>query len=203
MAILQNCLSIVETKFLILKEITKVDLKDIINLRQSRSNNHLSPISSNLNDQLSYYDEYKRRRAENSEIYYKIIDKSNSSTMAGLVRLTKINDLNKFSWESLIVADGVAPYVSLDTMMTIYRIGFETLLKETCGPWTTPIDAKNVYGLHKKVGMASEVSKDEKFYYMVVKKQDFLVRYSFFKKLGFGLYNFAEGPYVSVSEKFD
>jgi hypothetical protein len=203
MAILLNRLSIIETKFLILKEITEVDLQDIINLRRSRSNNHLSPVSSNLNDQIAYYEKYKRRRAENSEIYYKIIDKCNPSPIAGLVRLTEINDPIKFSWESLIVADGVAPYTALDAMMTIYRIGFETLHKKTCGPWTVPIDAKNVYSLHKKVGMASEVGKDEKFYYMAVEKKDFLARYSFFKKMGFGLYNLLKGPYGSISKKSD
>ena len=190
MAISLNFLSLVETKHLILKEITEVDLNDIINLRRLRSNNHLSPISSNLSDQIIYYKKYKIRRAENSEIYYKIIEKGNLSAMAGLVRLTEINNPIKFSWESLIVADGVAPYTSLDAMMTIYRIGFETLHKEICGPWTIPIDAKHLYNLHTKVGMASEINRDEKFYYMVVKKQDFLNRYSFFKKIGFGLYAF-------------
>jgi hypothetical protein len=181
-------LSLVETKHLILKEITEVDLKDIINLRRLRSNNHLSPISLNLGDQITYYEKYKIRRAENSEIYYKIIDKSNLSAIAGLVRLTEINNPIKFSWESLIMADGVAPYISLDAMMTIYRIGFETLQKESCGPWTIPIGAKNIYSLHTKVGMATEIYKDDKSYYMVVKKQDFFNRYSFFKKIGYGQY---------------
>ncbi len=183
-----NFLSNIETKHIILKEITKADLKDIINLRRLRSNNHLSPISSSLSDQIAYYKKYKIRRAENSEIYYKIIDKSNLSAMAGLVRLTEVHDPIKFSWESLIMADGVAPHTSLDAMMTIYRIGFESLQKEICGPWTIPVDAKHIYSLHKKVGMVYEINRDDKFHYMVVRKQDFFNRYAFFKKIGYGLY---------------
>ncbi len=186
---MENNLNNVETKFIFLKEINEADLQDIINLRQLKSNNYLTPISPCLDAQLIYFKEYKTRRAKNSEIYYKIIDKSKLSQISGLVRLTEISNPNKFSWESLIVADGAPPYVSLDAMITIYRIGFETLNKTICGPWTIPINAKNVYSLHSKVGMAEEISRDESFYNMIVTKEAFNRRFQFFKKIGYGLYN--------------
>ncbi len=69
----------IETKFIFLKEINETDLQDIINLRQFKLNNHLTPISPSLDAQLEYFKEYKIRRSKNSEIYYKIIDKSNLS----------------------------------------------------------------------------------------------------------------------------
>ncbi len=186
---MKNNLNNIETKFIFLKEINETDLQDIINLRQFKSNNHLTPISPSLDAQLEYFKEYKIRRSKNSEIYYKIIDKSNLSKISGLVRLTEISNPNKFSWESLIVADGAPPYVSLDAMITIYRIGFEALNKTICGPWTIPINAKNVYSLHSKVGMAEEISRDESYYKMIVTREAFNRRFHFFKKIGFGLYN--------------
>lgn len=186
---ISNTLGNIETKFIFLKEICEADLQDIINLRRFKSNNHLSPISDSINQQIDYYNTYKIKSSENSEIYYKILDKSSPTTMAGLVRLTEINNPNKFSWESLIVADGAPPYTSLDAMMTIYRIGFEKLDRPICGPWTIPIKAKNVYGLHAKVGMAEEVSRDDNHYHMIVTKESFNRRFNFFKKIGYGLYN--------------
>lgn len=179
----------IETRFLFLEEISEADLQNIINLRRFKSNNHLSPISPSLEEQISYYNSYKIKRSENAEIYYKIIDKNNISDMAGLVRLTEINTPSKFSWESLIVADGAPPYIALDAMITIYRLGFEILEKTICGPWTIPIDAKNVYALHKKVGMAEEMSRDESYYHMIVTKESFNGRSNFFKKIGYGIFN--------------
>lgn len=184
-----NTLNNIETQFIFLKEICETDLQAIIDLRRYKSNNHLTPISSSIEDQIAYYNIYKIKRSENSEIYYKILDKNHSSNVVGLVRLTEINHTSKFSWESLIVADGAPPFISLDAMMTIYRIGFEKLGRDFCGPWTIPIDAKNIRSLHEKVGMAQEVRKDEKYYYMVVTKESFKRRYDFFRKIGYGVYN--------------
>jgi len=184
-----NNLIHIETQFIFLKEICETDLQDIIDLRRSKSNNHLTPISPSIGDQIDYYNIYKTKRSENSEIYYKILNKNHPSDLVGLVRLTEINHLNKFSWESLIVADGAPPYVSLDAMMTIYRIGFEKLDRDFCGPWTIPINAKNVRLLHEKVGMAQEVRRDENHYYMIVTKENFKRRYDFFRKIGYGVYN--------------
>ena len=186
---MESNLNNIETKFIFLKEISEADLQDIINLRQFRVNNHLTPISPSLDAQVAYFKEYKIRSSKNSEIYYKIIDKNNLSQISGLVRLTEINNPNKFSWESFIVADGVPPYVSLDAMITIYRIGFEKLNRSICGPWTIPINAKNVYSLHAKVGMAEEVAKDGHYYSMIVTKEAFNRRFHFLKKIGYGLYN--------------
>jgi len=183
-----DLLSLIETNHIILKEISDMDLQDIINLRRFKTNNHLSPINSNLIDQINYYKIYKKKRYENSEIYYKIADKKNPNTTVGLVRLTEVNSPVKFSWESLIVADGVAPYIALDAMMSIYRIGFEKLKRDICGPWTIPINAKNVYNLHLKIGMASEVKRDEDSHYMAVQSEDFFNRFPFYKKIGYGLY---------------
>jgi hypothetical protein len=183
-------LSTIQTKYIKLKEIDQFDLEDIIKLRTSKSNNHLSIISSSIDDQRSYYESYRMKRSIGAEIYYKIIDKNKPQKMSGLVRLTEIDNTKKFSWESLIVADGAAPYTSLDAIITIYRVGFEELQREVCGPWTIPIKAKNVYNLHVKIGMAEELSQDQKFYHMIVKKQRFLDKFEFFRKLGFGLYKF-------------
>lgn len=184
-----NTLNNIETQFIILKEICETDLQDIIDLRQFKSNNYLTPISASIEAQKAYYYGYQRKRSENSEIYYKILDKNDPVSMVGLVRLTEINHPNKFSWESLIVADGTPPFISLDAMMTIYRIGFEKLGRDICGPWTIPVNAKNVRSLHEKVGMAQEVQRDENYFYMVVTKENFKRRYDFFRKIGYGIYN--------------
>ena len=179
----------IETKHIFLEEINEGDLYGIIELRTLKLNNYLSPITTSIENQLEYFNKYKIKRLREGELYYKILDKKDLSKITGLVRLTEINNPEKFSWESLIIADGSPPYISLDAMMTIYRIGFEILDKEICGPWTIPIDAKNVYSLHKKVGMASEIECDSNYYYMVVTKPNFLKRYDFFRKMGYGLYN--------------
>ena len=179
----------IETKYLILRGIKESDLQDLISLRLLKKNNHLTPISPLLEDQLNYYQSYKKKMALGSEIYYKILDKKNPFELIGLVRLTEINSPNKFSWESFIVSDSAPPYIPLDAMMTIYRIGFEKLNKNICGPWTTPINAEKVINLHKKIGMAKEVSQDDHYHHMIVTKEAFFQRYGFFKKIGYGLYS--------------
>jgi len=182
-------LSKIDTKYLILEEISEADLYGIIDLRTKKKDNHLTPINASIDAQLEYFNKYKIRRANGIEVYYKIINKAQPKIITGLVRLTEISTPDKFSWESLIVVDGSPPYISLDAMMTIYRIGFERLDKKSCGPWTIPINANTVLNLHKKVGMASEISRDNEAYYMVVSREAFLKRYDFFRKLGYGLYN--------------
>ena len=55
---MESNLNNIETKFIFLKEISEADLQDIINLRQFRVNNHLTPISPSLDEQVDYFKEY-------------------------------------------------------------------------------------------------------------------------------------------------
>lgn len=181
-----NFLVDLETKYFYLQEIELYDLQSVINLRLNKKNNFLSPISSSIDDQRYYYQDYKQKRLKNSEIYFKVTEKKNAKKIIGLVRLTEIDQLEKFSWESLIISDEAPPYASLDVIFSIYKIGFEILKKNVCGPWEIPIKAQHVYRLHKKMGMAIEINKNNNFYNMIVTKDSYDRKAEFYKKLGYG-----------------
>ena len=185
-----NYLTKITTRHSLLQEIKESDLTSLIQLRTNRRDSYLNPIAPTIESQISYFKLYKELRAQRSEIYYKIADINSPFQMIGLVRLTELHSAEMFSWESFILEDTVAPYIALDVMMTLYRLGFEKLGRLCCGPWTVPIQATQICRLHTKVAMADIISTDENYFYMSVSRAKFFEKYPFFKRLGYGLYDF-------------
>jgi hypothetical protein len=180
----------IETGYCIFEEIQREDSEPIMNLRMQRPNNHLKILDGSIDSQSKYYERYLALRNEGLEVYYKIFDRSRRKEIAGLVRVTELQDLDRFSWESLIFAESAPPHLILDAIVSVYKIGFEILNRQTCGPWGIPLGAEKIYRLHKKIGIAEEVSRDSEYINMKASREGYQNRRNFFSKLGYGQFKF-------------
>lgn len=164
-----------------------VDIHDadfIYDLRLNRKNNFLKSTSFKKEDQVTYLKNYKNRFEDRQEIYYKIYDTRNQ-TFAGVVRLTDINHEKTFNWQSLVVAESASPNLAIDTMLTIYKIGFELLCKDICGPWEVDKNFVKMMKIHNLIGMAKIIDQDDVYYYVSVKKEDYFDKINSFSTMGY------------------
>ena len=115
------------------------DASFVIELRNRKLNNYLRVSNITLNDQMNYFRKYQLDFERGEQIYYKIFDAS-KNTFNGIVRLTELNKVNKFCYESMVVKEDISPMVPTDVVLALYTIGFEKLCKENCGPF--PVSKK-------------------------------------------------------------
>ena len=175
-----------ETNHLIFNEININDAELIIKIRNSNNKSVLKPISESVQSQREYINEYLIRNNDSKEIYYKVKDKL-SDLYIGLVRITELDCKFKFNWQSLIFTESIKPYFVIDAIVALYYVGFEIFGKMLCGPWEVPLHGDNVYKLHKKMNIASEVGKTQESYIFIVTREQFINKVNFFNKLGFGI----------------
>lgn len=175
-----------ETNHLIFDEIDVNNAELIIKIRNSNKKSVLKPISDSVQKQREYISEYLIRNADNKEIYYKVKDKL-SNMYVGLVRITELDCAYKFNWQSLIFTDLIKPYFVIDAIVALYYLGFEIFGKMLCGPWEVPLHGGNVYKLHKKMNIATEIGKSQESYIFIVTREEFINKVNFFNKLGFGI----------------
>ena len=69
----------------------------------------------------------------------------------------------------------------------IYKIGFEMLGREVCGPWDVNNQHLSMQKIHKLVGMAKPISFGKTYTKYSVVKADFDKRKTKFNNLGFAL----------------
>ena len=166
-----------------------IDVNDseyILKLRlEERDDNFLMPTESSLEKQKEYYYHYKKKFDCKEEIYFKIYDVSRKE-FSGFVRLTNISSETYFNWESAILDKKSSPNLFLDIMLMIYRIGFNFLDREICGPWKVKKDFKKMMKIHSLIGMYEHVSEDENFFNIQVKKDNYLMRNDYFSKKNLG-----------------
>ena len=156
------------------------DSEDILKLRlEKRDDNFLMSTDDNLEKQIEYFHNYKKKFDRKEEIYFKIFDVSRNE-FSGFVRLTNINSKTDFNWESAILDKKSSPNLFLDLMLMIYRIGFDFLGREVCGPWRVRKDFKKMMKIHSLIGMAEIAHEDEEFYHVHVKKQNFQEKIVYF-----------------------
>ena len=180
------------SKFVYFKKIkfdSESDADLIIRLRGRSKSNHLKPGSSNTSDQLKYLKKYNYNFIKKKEIYYKIFD-INKNSYNGLVRITELDNKKKFNWESLVFAEGCTPMAPIDVMMCIYKIGFDFLDRDICGPWAVDkkhIEMMKIHDFCKMYTLSSK--KDENYYWMYVEKKDFHREIGRFDSMGLGSIN--------------
>ena len=176
----------IESGFCSLVEIEAEDSPRIVELRASRADNYLSREQPSLASQNLYYTNYLQRRNNKEEIYFKILQCDKQDTPCGLVRITKLECNERFSWESLVVEPGTSPLVTIDAIVTIYSIGFVTLGKQLCGPWRVLKAGLRVKALHEYMGMSNLIGDDAEYFTFLVTKSKFDKKISYFNKQGFG-----------------
>jgi len=169
-------------------ELHHIELSDaelIFDLRTKRKDSYLKATQGTTEDQRNYLSGYLERFAKKEEIYYKILDLK-TQKFSGILRLTELNDEKVFNWQSFVVSETTSPNMPLDAMLMVYRIGFELLKREICGPWEVDKDFAKMIKIHNFIKMAKIVGEKEKYFFFSVKKSDYLENINKFLKMGYG-----------------
>ena len=163
-----------------------IDAALIIKLRSRSKSNHLKAGSSEIDEQLEYLKRYNESYLKKNEIYYKIFDKA-KNVFNGLVRITELDNIKHFNWESLVFSEECTPMAPIDVMLCVYKIGFEFLDRDKCGPWAVDKKHSEMMKIHDFCKMYSTDSKrDEDYYWIHVHKKDFQREVGRFYSLGLG-----------------
>ncbi len=186
-----------ETKYVVGKTFKLVKINSnseedadfVIALRNRKLNNYLRTSSISLNEQMNYFKKYQLEYDGGEQIYYKIFDISRNS-FNGIVRFTELNKVDKFCYESMVVKENISPVVPTDVVLSIYKIGFEKLDKQICGPF--PVSKKNtrVLGWHKKLGMTEIINEDNEYFYLEISSKNYFNNIQKYNKLGLGLVSY-------------
>ena len=176
----------IKTKFCSYKPIQLSDCKEIIRIRSSRDDSVLNTIESSLSNQEAYFKSYYERFIKQHEFYF-TISLPNEKIPQGLVRLTELDQVYRFNFQSLILTKHAPPFMAIDAIFTMYALGFERFNRDICGPWVVPKEGEKIRQLHKKMDIATEVMANDQYYFFIVTKDSFMSRKSYFKKLGFGV----------------
>lgn len=160
------------------------DAEFIFNLRKNHEKSFLRKSDDTIESQRHYIQNYFYRFENREEIYYKVLNK-NSGKVEAVVRLTELNKDGVFNWESLISVPGADPTTPIDIMLTVYKIGFDHLGKEICGPWDVDRQHTSMQKIHKIVNMAKRVGADEHYFKYSVDVQDYRAEMPKYKSLGF------------------
>lgn len=167
-----------------------VDINDanlILKLRtEERDDNHLMSTEKSLHKQKEYLVNYKKRFELQEEIYYKVYDVQKKQFL-GFVRLTRIQSKDSFSWESAVLDKSSSPNLFLDLMLVIFKIGFDYLDRDVCGPWKVKKQFKKMMRIHEIVGMTETIMESEDFYEVLVKKENYKSKIDGFNRKNIGI----------------
>ena len=113
------------SKNLILRDADETDAEFILRLRTDPiKSRFLSQISVSIDDQISWMKSYKNRK---DQAYFIIEDRA--SNKLGCIRIYNPTGTS-FDWGSWLIVEGAAPYVALESALSIYsyarRLGFST-----------------------------------------------------------------------------
>ena len=175
----------VRTPIINLHPALRTDAKLIYELRLSDRGLALSPTSSIFEDQEAYLDAYNTRFLRGEEVYYVCSDVQQNFDF-GVTRMTGLNLPGSFGWESLVVSKKTKPGLVIDLIFTIYKVGFEILGKDVCGPWAVPKSRTRIIELHRQMSIAHKVSDDGIFNFYEVTRSSFYARKSYFECRGYG-----------------
>lgn len=165
-----------------------VDINDaefIYKLRTTRKDSFLKPTSGGVGDQKKYLEGYLQRFNNREEIYYKLYDPK-LQKFVGILRLTEIDQDNVFNWQSFVVIEDSSPNVPIDAMLMVYRMGFNYLNRQICGPWEVDKQFIKMIKIHKILDMAKIVSEKDKYYLFSVEHQNYEKNIGKFLKMGYG-----------------
>ncbi len=175
----------IKGNFCQLHHVTLEDAEMIYDLRTNRKGSYLKPMQGNLDDQKEYLESYFGRFQRREEIYYKIFDVK-AEKFCGILRITELQNEKVFNWQSFIVSETTSPNASIDAMLMVYRIGFEFLNRDSCGPWVVDKNFLKMIKIHDLIKMAKIVGGDEQYHYFAVQKADYESNINRFLKMSYG-----------------
>ena len=176
----------IKGNFVHLYHVGKEDAEFILKLRtEDRKDNFLMKTDNNLESQQDYINKYLEKFKQQEEIYFKIFDVKKGQ-FSGVVRLTDIQSSKYFGWESAVLDKSSSPNLFIDLMLIIYKVGFDILARETCGPWKVKKEFKKMMKIHKIIGMTEVLKEDNNFYELIVKKENYTQKIDYYNKRGLG-----------------
>ena len=181
------------SKFVHFKKIkfdSKSDADLIVKLRGRSKSNYLKAGASNISNQLKYLENYNSNFLKKKEIYYKIFD-INKNSYNGVVRITELYDQKKFNYESLVFEEGCTPMAPIDVIMCIYKIGFDFLDRDICGPWSVDKKFNKMMKIHDFFKMYKlTTKKDKNYHWIYIEKKAFYREIDRLNSMGLGSVNF-------------
>ena len=168
-------------------EVKEENNEEIYNLRKIKKNNNLYNENYNFVDQKNYFNNiYKKNRFLKKEIYYKIVPRKKFKETYGFVRITNLDKLDVFNWDSLIAKETSPPWFAIDMVVAIYNLGFNFLSKNYCETWKVPKKGLKVRDFHLKMGIADLIEENEDWFVFDVKKKKFSEKFETFQKMNIG-----------------
>lgn len=145
------------------------DAEFILSLRlDDRLNRYLSPVDSNLQQQVDWLREYKKRELNGTEYYFIIED--NRGEELGTLRLYDFRD-NSFSWGSWIIKQGAPSNVAIESALLVYEFAFK-ILNFTQTHFEVIKENSKVKAFHERLG-AELINSDEQKNYYVFSRQSY------------------------------
>lgn len=157
---------VVEGKNINLRIADTSDAEFILQLRlDEKKSRYISSVDNDLEKQINWLKEYKKRENDKKEYYFIIENKSGEKF--GVLRLYDFKD-DSFCWGSWIIKDDSPSYMAIESALMVYEFAFYTL-----GFKNTHFDVRKknekVISFHKRLG-AQVVDEDELNYYFIYPK---------------------------------
>lgn len=156
------------SKSIRIRLVEESDAEFILSLRLNDDyNKFLSKVSSDVNAQRCWIQEYKNDENEKKQFYF-IIERLDG-TPCGTVR---VYDLRKdsFCWGSWILNEKKTRYAAIESALLVYEFGFEHL-KLNNSHFEVMKGNGKVISFHEKFG-AKCISEDEQNLYFTINKSD-------------------------------
>lgn len=157
---------VVKGKNINLRIAEEFDAEFILQLRlDEKKSRFISSVDNDLEKQISWLKEYKKRENAKNEYYFIIENKAGEKS--GVLRLYDfIGD--SFCWGSWIIKDDSPSYMAIESALMVYEFAFYTL-----GFHNTHFDVRKknekVVSFHKRLG-AQVVGEDDLNYYFIYPK---------------------------------
>lgn len=145
------------------------DAKFILDLRLDKTKNRfISKVENDLNKQVNWIKEYKKREKQEKEFYF-IIENSKNER-CGVLRLYDFVE-DSFCWGSWILKENSPSYMAIESALLVYEFAFYEL-KFNKSHFDVRIDNEKVVAFHTRLG-AEVIGSDELNYYFNYTKEKY------------------------------
>lgn len=155
-----------------LRLVEENDAEFILSLRlNEKYNKFLSLVSSEIEDQKKWIQQYKNEEKTRKQFYF-IIERIDNNNPCGTVRIYNLSQ-DSFSWGSWILNENKTKYAALESAFLVYKFGFDEL-----GYKKSHFDVRKenikVIGFHEKMG-AKKTHEDQENFYFEIQEADVII----------------------------
>lgn len=173
----------IERYGVVLRLVEPKDAKFILKLRNDEQRSkHLSKTSNNINDQINWINEYKKREALGEEYYFVAVDEQDNPL--GTTRLSELNGAS-FELGSWLFSKDSPVEVAIKADIITKEIGFDWLNFESC-KFNVRKENKKVLNYHKHYSPEFVKEDDLNIFFLLNKENFNKVKDKFIKMLSYG-----------------